>query len=222
MASRSVLITGFAPYGGRGLNPAHQVATALDGQTIAALEVVGRVLPVSYKELRDRIRAALDEVDPAIVIGLGLWPGEPMIRLERLAANLADFEIPDNAGAYIRETPIVESGPAALLATLPLGRIEAALLDAGIPARISNTAGSFLCNATLYSTLSLAGDEDRLCGFIHLPYLPAQVSELLRQQRSERQLELHQRADLASMDLGTMVEAVRIAVSVSADSAASA
>jgi pyroglutamyl-peptidase len=98
------------------------------------------------------------------------------------------------------------------MATWPVRAAESALLDAGIPARVSSTAGTFLCNATLFQFLHrLNGGKRHVpCGFVHLPYLPAQVAGLMRDLRRERQLELEQRADVASMDLDTMVRAVRI------------
>jgi pyroglutamyl-peptidase len=212
------LVTGFAPYGGRDLNPATEVMLALDGTRIGEVSVVGRRLPVSYALLPSRLDEILEDVRPDIAISLGLWPGEAMIRLERLAVNVADFEIPDNEGAVLEDATIGGANAPAHFATLPLRRIEDALLAKGIPVRISATAGTFLCNATLFTLLSRAGERlpSARCGFIHLPYLPSQVVELLQERRRERKLELHQRADLASMDLPRMVEAVRTAIEVTA------
>jgi pyroglutamyl-peptidase len=213
MAQKLALVTGFEPYGGRGINPSAEVAKHLDGTEVAGSQVVGRTLPVSYRSLRRRIDELLSQLEPALVIGLGLWPGEPVIRLERFGLNLADFEIADNEGLFLQEAPLEAEAPTALPARLPLRAIEEALLDAGIPARLSSSAGSFLCNATLYAFLQRV-PEGVPCGFIHLPYLPKQVTELLRQIRQERVLELHQRADLASMSLDLMLRAVRIAIEV--------
>src|SRR6516165_3327536 len=142
------LVTGFAGYGGRGRNPAGEAAKALEGRSIGGLAVKGRVLPVSYGTLQADLRGLVDELRPRLVIGLGLWPGEPMIRLERVGINVADFEIPDNEGAFLSDMPISGNGAAAVMSTLPLRDIEASLLAAGIPVRISSTAGTFLCNAT--------------------------------------------------------------------------
>ncbi len=212
------LVTGFAGYGGRGRNPAGEVARALDGRRIGGLTVAGRVLPVSYSSLRAGLEGLLDELRPRLAIGLGLWPGEPMIRLERVAINVADFEIPDNGGSFLTDRPIRADGGAAKLATLPLRRIESALLEAGIPARLSATAGTFLCNATLYTLLSHVEKltPPPLTGFIHVPYLPEQVAELLGAVREARQLELHQRADTASMSLPVQVQAIELAVAAAA------
>src|SRR5712692_1381444 len=103
--------------------------------------------------LFERIEACLAETKPSMVIALGLWPGEPTVRLERLAVNLADCTSPDNAGALPRGELLDPNGAPTLSATLPLRAIDAALLAAGIPARLSDTAGTFLCNATLYTLL---------------------------------------------------------------------
>ncbi len=220
--NRVALLTGFEPYGGRGVNPAFEVVRRLDGSEIAGVPVAGRTLPVSYRALRGRIDALLDDVNPAVVVALGLYPGTPMIRLERIAINVADFEIPDNEGTYVTDEAVEHNGANALKATLPLRRIEAALLKAGIPAHVSNTAGTFLCNATMFALLHGLDARGRAvpCGFIHLPYLPGQVADMLARTRAERRLEREQRADLASMDLDVMVRAVRTAIETALDSQA--
>ena len=206
-----VLVTGFEPYGGRGINPAAEVAKRMNGLAVDGGVVVGQTLPVSFRGLREHMAAVLGEIDPVAILSLGLWPGEPVIRLERVAQNLAAFEIPDNEGLVIEDLPIAAGAPQAIPARLPLRAIERALLDAGIPARLSNSAGAFLCNAVMYTCLaeSLRLRPDIPCGFVHLPYLPEQVADLLTNLRTERRLELHQRADLASMSLDLMVKAVK-------------
>src|SRR5262249_26218492 len=92
------LVTGFAPYGHRGCNPAAEVALAMDGKTVAGARVIGRTLPVAYTSLQSEIEGLLAEIQPAVAISLGLWPGEPVIRIERIGVNVTDFEIPDNEG----------------------------------------------------------------------------------------------------------------------------
>jgi pyroglutamyl-peptidase len=217
MARQCALVTGFEPYGARGLNPASEVARALTGRQLGGLQIETRLLPVSYSRLKNQVDAILDALDPLVVISLGLWPGEALIRIERFGVNLADFEIPDNDGALQVDQPIDGNGAAALAATLPVRAIETKMLEAGIPARLSNTAGTFLCNACLFTVLNALQARNRktLCGFIHLPYMPQQVAALLADHRSEGKLELHQRADVASMDLATSIKAVEIALEVS-------
>lgn len=214
--SKVALLTGFEPYGGRDLNPSAEVVKRLDGLEIEGHRVAGRILPVSMSLLRRRIHELLQETDPAVVLSLGLCPGEPVIRLERIAVNIADFEIADNEGTLLRDDRIAAAAPVALEATLPLRAIERTLLRAGIPARLSTTAGTFLCNATMYTVLhterAAAGIPG---GFIHLPYLPEQVAGLLEDLRAGKSAAASVRADHPSMSLSTMIEAVRLALEVS-------
>jgi pyroglutamyl-peptidase len=216
-----MLLTGFAGYGGRAINPAEEVVRALDGALIAGERVDGRTLPVRYAKLGPRIAALIEELRPRAVLCLGLWPGEPMLRIERIAANVADFEIADDAGLIAR-APVVEGGPAGLLATLPIAAIRDRLLAAGIPARLSGTAGQFLCNALMYHALRLCAERapPPACGLIHLPYLPQQVALLMAQKRDPAAVEVQQRADLASMALTTMVAGVRLAIEATLEVAA--
>jgi pyroglutamyl-peptidase len=208
-----MLLTGFESYGGRSLNPAEQVVNRLTGTEIRGVQVIGHTLPVAYRELEPPIAHLLNEIRPRAVICLGLWPGTPMLRLERIAVNIADFEIPDNVGLMTRG-PVVEGGAEAYLSTLPIHAIQNQLLDAGIPARLSGSAGTFLCNALMYHALRSCAEHASAspCGFIHLPYLPEQVSTLLLQMREWAKVELHQRADLASMALDMQVEGIRLAI----------
>jgi pyroglutamyl-peptidase len=208
-----MLLTGFESYGGRSLNPSEQVVKRLAGAEISGVRVVGHTLPVSYAELGTRIAALIEEVRPRAVICLGLWPGTPVLRLERIAVNIADFEIPDNVGLMTRDS-VVAGGAEAYLSTLPIHAIHDRLLEAGIPARLSGSAGTFLCNALMYHALRCCAEHAPAapCGFIHLPYLPEQVSTLLLEMREWAKVELHQRADLASMALEVQIEGVRLAL----------
>ena len=215
-----MLLTGFESYGGRAINPAEQVVKRLAGSEIAGTRVEGHTLPVDYAELGPRIARLIDQTRPRAVICLGLWPGTPMLRLERIAVNIADFEIPDNVGLMTRG-PAIAGGREAYLSTLPIHAIQDRLLAAGIPARLSGSAGTFLCNALMYHALRVCAERapEARCGFIHLPYLPEQVSALLLQMREWAKVELHQRADLASMALDVQVEAVRLAIETTLEAA---
>ena len=217
MKQDRVLVTGFAPYGGRGRNPSAEIAAALDGRKIGGMAVAGRQLPVSLEGIGTALGALCEEIEPRLVISLGLWPGAPLIRIERVALNLADFEIADNAGRLASDEPILGNGATALYATLPIRKIERRLLEAGIPARISNTAGTFLCNACLYTLLTAAakGRRQAVAGFIHVPYLPEQVAIMLEEMKTEARMELHQRGDLASMELSVSTRAIEIALEAS-------
>ncbi len=222
MSAAKILLTGFEPYGGRGSNPAYEVMKALDGRIVHGKTVVGRGLPVTLADMRSRLQALIDEVRPAAVISLGLWPGEPIIRLERIGINIADFEIADNAGVILRDTPVSNGTSAGHWSTLPLRAIETALLREGIPVRISSTAGTFLCNACLFTLMDILAARGSIfpAGFIHVPYMPEQVASLLSDLRSSAALELHQRADIASMELSRTVMAIEIAIRTTLQTAA--
>ena len=163
-----MLLTGFESYGGRSLNPAEQVVKRLAGTEIGGARVRGHTLPVNYVELGARIGRLIEEVRPRTVICLGLWPGTPLLRLERIAVNIADFEIPDNVG-HMTRGPVVEGGAEAYRSTLPIHAIQDRLLAAGIPARLSGSAGTFLCNALMYHALRSCAAHAAAspCGFIH-------------------------------------------------------
>ena len=207
-----ILVTGFEPYGGRSVNPALDIMRALDGRTIAGATVIGRGLPVSYTSLPARIETVLDELAPSAIISLGLSPGEPLISIERLALNIADFNIADNDGTLVVDGKVHAEGSAARFASLPIREIESDLLAAGIPARLSISAGTFLCNACLYTFLDALERRSRNipCGFIHVPSTPELVAAALAEIRSRQKVE--QRNALASMELSRMVRAVETAI----------
>ncbi|SDH92698.1 hypothetical protein [Lutimaribacter saemankumensis] len=210
-----ILLTGFQSYAGRSANPSEEVARILNGTRVGEMDVHGVGLPVDFHEMRQSLPALIDELKPRIVVSMGLWPGEPMIRLERVAANWSWFELPDNAG-HRQNGKVIQDGPDGYLTTLPCDEMQAAIRGAGLPCRQSGSAGTYLCNATAYVALDHCSKHHpaTIAGFVHLPYLPAQVAELLDQVAAESVLELHQRADLASMALDDMVRAMRIALEV--------
>jgi len=213
-----MLVTGFDSFGGQSINPSAALATAVDGINVNGTEVCGRRLPVSFRDFGERLDAAIAEVDPVAVICIGVFPGEPVIRLERLAVNITDFGIPDNDGAR-EHGMVMANGPDAIRATWPVGAIQQGLLAAGIPARMSDTAGSFLCNATLYRALATFSHRAAPppVGFLHVPYLPEQVSAIIGATAAEGRLELYQRGDLASMAFETQLAALRLAIAVTLD-----
>jgi pyroglutamyl-peptidase len=215
-----MLLIGFDGYGGLATNPAEDVVRRLDGERIGGIVIAGRTLPVRLAEVGPRLAELIHELRPRAVIGLGLRPGETALGLERLAANVVDFEIADNAGLVARGA-VVAGGPAAYLSTLPLGAIRDRLLAAGIPAGLSGSAGQFVCNALMYHALRLAAERapPLPCGFIHLPYLPQQVAALMAAAREPGAAAPRQRTDLPSMALETMVEGVRLAIATTLDAA---
>lgn len=206
--SRSViLLTGFESFGGHGANPSQDVAKALDGRAVGDAVVASAVLPVDHAAAGPRVGRLIDELRPRAVVHLGLAAGRARLALERVAVNVMDFETPDNTGYCARGEACAADGPVAYFATLPLAAILEALLAEGVPAYVSNTAGTYLCNQTMYGTLHrLARQRDPApAGFIHLPLLPAMVAA--------------SGLDQPSMDAGLMVRAVEIALGVIARSA---
>lgn len=208
-----ILVTGFEGYGGRSANPSERVARALDGAKIDGAQVRAQVLPVDFAAIAQMMPALIDRHRPRLIISLGLWPGEPMIRLERVASNWSWFELPDNTG-HRQQGRVMEGGPDGYLTTLPADAMQAAIRAAGLPCRQSGSAGTYLCNATAYLTLHHCAQHHpaTMAGFVHLPYLPAQVAELLDRIAAEGTVEMHQRADFASMHLDDMVAALRVAL----------
>ncbi|WP_137703224.1 pyroglutamyl-peptidase I [Marimonas lutisalis] len=210
-----ILVTGFQSYAGRSANPSELVAQALDGMRVRGMAVKGHSLPVDFQRVGRALPELIDDLRPRKVVSLGLWPGEPMIRIERMAANWSWFELPDNAG-HRQNGKVIEDGPDGYLSTLRADAMKAAIRAAGLPCRQSGSAGNYLCNATLYIALHhcALGHPDTDAGFVHLPYLPRQVAEMMDQVAEDGQLEMHQRADVASMCLDDMVDALRAGLDV--------
>jgi pyroglutamyl-peptidase len=198
----TLLVTGFEPFAGQSANPAEEVAKALDGRAIGDAVVRSAILPVHHAEAGPRVARLVQETDPRAILHLGLAAGRARLALERVAVNVMDFDTPDNAGFRAQGEPCVPGGPAAYFATLPLAAILAALVAEGIPAYVSNTAGTYLCNQTLYGTLHLLASARRAvpAGFVHLPLSPPMVAAGGLEQ--------------PSMDPGLMVRAVEIALGV--------
>ncbi len=174
---RPILVTGFEPFGGEPINPSAEVARALHGRTIEGAPVVGLVLPCVFGASIDSMRAALDHHRPQLVLALGLAAGRDGFTLERVAINLDDARIADNAGAQPIDAPVEPRGPAAHFTTLPIKAMVAALRDAGHSASVSNSAGTFVCNHVFYGLQhALKRRRSVRSGFMHLPCLPEQES----------------------------------------------
>jgi len=170
------------------------------------------LLAVDFARHRAQLEALFSEIEPALYVAFGLATGEDMIRIERFGVNLADFPIPDNTGARHAGLAIETDGPAARASTLPCAGIRAALLAAGIPARLSNSAGSYLCNANLYTSLGLcaARASAPACGFIHLPYASEQVAAILNDGKGS----LDGESLAPSLPMATMIAAAKIIIEV--------
>ena len=176
-SSSTVLLTGFAPFDGETINPSWQAASALDGTHIAGHQLAARLLPVEFGASLIALRDAIAEISPALVLCVGQAGGRAQLSIERVAINVDDARIPDNANGHPIDTPIVAGGPAAYFATLPIKAILADLHAAGIPAEISQTAGTYVCNHVFYGLMHALRDQPHIRGgFVHIPYAPEQAA----------------------------------------------
>jgi pyroglutamyl-peptidase len=196
---RDVLLTGFAPFAGERVNPSWEAVRRLAGARVHGREIAAVRLPTSFEGGVGKLRTALRRRRPGLVLCVGQAGGRSAISLERVALNLIDARIPDNAGAQPIDQPVVAGAPAAYFATLPLKSMWQALQAAGIPCELSQSAGSYVCNAVFYALMHELAQEQRVvpAGFMHVPYLPAQVSR---------------RPQLPSMTLETIVRALELGV----------
>lgn len=174
---KRLLITGFDAFGGEAVNPSLLAAQSLDKKTIGGFSVVAREIPTVFGLSADVVKQAILEIQPEAVLSVGQAGGTSAIKVERFAVNLDDARIADNSGNVPVDVPIAADGPSGYFATLPVKRMVQYVRDAGIPAILSYSAGTFVCNHVFYATSHFVAAE-RLpvrVGFIHVPYLPEQV-----------------------------------------------
>lgn len=197
-----IMLTGFEPFGGSSVNPSEKVALALDQQIIAGARISSTILPVDWEKAPACLVSTLQNDQPDAVLCLGEASGRNSISIERVALNLLDFRIPDNTGATIIDHPVIAGGPIAYFSTLPVRGIVTAIQGAGIPAELSLTAGSYLCNQVFYTLMHFSSSSGRptAAGFIHTPCLPEQAAA--------------RPAPLPSMDLQTILTAIRVSIEV--------
>ncbi|MGE0261025.1 MAG: pyroglutamyl-peptidase I [Alphaproteobacteria bacterium] len=171
------LVTGFEPFGDDPINPALEALQCLPAR-VGSIEIATRALPTVFGRCLDELDTALAATQPDLVLCIGLAGGRAALSLERVAINLDDARIPDNAGRQPIDHAIVPGGPAAYFATLPIKAAVAALREAGLPAIVSNTAGTFVCNRVFYGLMHRAAASRAAFrgGFLHVPYLPAQAA----------------------------------------------
>lgn len=171
----TILVTGFEPFGGMPVNPTEQLVSALDEAAVPGITLYTAVLPVAYDECANVVRDLLDRHEPDAVIACGLAAGRAAVTPERIAVNVkdtaSDQSIADNTGRRPSDEPIAPDGPDGLFSTLPVREIVVALQAAGIPAAISNTAGTYICNNTMYAVLDHLRRAGRNvpAGFLHFP-----------------------------------------------------
>ena len=175
-SAMKILITGFDPFGGETVNPAYEAVKLLPG-TIAGAEIIKMEIPTQFLRAGEVLEAAMQEHRPDVVICVGQAGGRAVITPEKVAINLMDGHIPDNAGYQPVDLPIREDGETAYFTSLPVKAMVQRMRDAGIPAEVSYTAGTYVCNYLLYTLLYLIDKKfpGVRGGFIHVPYAMEQA-----------------------------------------------
>lgn len=195
----------FTPFGGETINPSWEAVRALD-DSIAGADIIKCEIPTEFEASIDALKAAIDAHQPNAILCVGQFGGSPSIQVERVAINLRDARIPDNAGFQPHDQPVVGSAPDAFFSTIPTRQITDRLRAAGIPAALSYSAGTYVCNNLLYAALYESSQAEKgnsaRCGFIHVPYLPDQAAAV---------------SNAPSMSLELMVQALTIAVGTIAE-----
>ncbi|MEP6484757.1 MAG: pyroglutamyl-peptidase I [Rudaea sp.] len=198
---KTALVIGFEPFNGDTVNPSQKIVDALHGEKIANHAIVGAVLPTAFVAAFAALMELLETHRPNLVLALGQAGGRAGISLERVAINLIDARVPDNAGDQPVDIAVIDDAPNAYFSTLPIKAMLRQLQMRGIPAAISNTAGTFVCNQIFFALAHLGATQypKMRSGFVHVPYLTEQAK-------------LH--SDSAFMELQTMIEAARICLHV--------
>ena len=175
---QKILLTGFEPFGGSKVNPSLEAAKTLNDREIDGFKIIGKTIPLVFAEIKNTIEKLIQEYTPSAVISVG-QSGRGVISLERVAINLADARIPYNCGTKLFDQILEPEGPVAYFTTLPVRVILSKLHEAGIPAELSYSAGTYGCNQLFYHLMHHVSEQslDIPAGFIHVPPLPQQVVE---------------------------------------------
>ena len=190
-----VLLTGFEPFAGDAANPSGDAVRLVGERWDGPEELLTAILPVTFDGSAARLRELIAAHEPDVVIATGLAGGRTRIGVERVAVNLVDARIADNDGLQPIDVPSVDGAPAAHFATLPVKAITAALTANGIPAELSHTAGTFVCNHVFFTALDVVAAPVR-AGFIHVPWSAEQTPA----------------TDAPTLPLATIADALEIAV----------
>lgn len=196
----NILLSGFDPFGGEVINPSWEVARALHGQVLAGATVQACCLPTTFGGAPLALADALAAVRPVLAVCLGQASGRAEVSIERVAVNLIDARIPDNAGVRPQDVPVRAEAPAAYFSTLPIKAMRDALRTAGHPAGLSLTAGAFVCNQVFFELQHRLAGQGVPSGFIHLPALPEQAARAM--------------PSVPSMGLAAQIDAIRQALTV--------
>ena len=193
-----ILVTGFDPFGGEKINPAIESVKRLP-EVIGGAQIVKLEIPTVVHQSLAVIREAIRKEDPDMILSIGQAGGRPDITVERVGINVDDCRIADNAGNQPVDEPIYPERPDAYFVTLPIKAMVKAMQEAGIPASVSNSAGTFVCNHVTYGVRYLIETEfpGKRSGFIHIPYLPSQAST---------------KKGMPSMELDTIVKGLTVAI----------
>lgn len=191
-----ILISGFQPFGGEAINPSIEAVKRLPKE-IDAHEVIGIEIPVEQYTSLKVLEDAIKMYQPDVVICVGQAGGRSAISIERIGINVDDYRIADNAGNSPIDEAIIKDGPDAYFSTLPIKAIVSEIRKAGIPAEVSNSAGTYVCNHVMYGVSHMVKDKNIRSGFVHIPFLPQQVSD---------------KPQYASMTLDVIVEALTIMI----------
>ena len=194
-----ILVTGFTPFGGEKINPSWEAVRRLPDH-VGGAEIVKREIPTEFDASGAVLHGLLEQLRPDAVLCVGQYGGASCIRVERVAVNLRDARIADNAGRQPADEPVVAGAPDAYFASIPTRRIVDALRERDIPAQLSYSAGTFVCNNLLYCALheSTQRYPALRCGFVHVPFLPEQARD----------------GGAPSMSLKLMTEALTAAIGV--------
>lgn len=184
---KKLLITGFDPFGGETINPSWTAVNQLPEQ-IGDYELCKLQLPTVYGKAPEILLQKAEEICPDVIICVGQAGGRDAVTPERIGVNIRAARIADNEGIKLDGDRIQADGPAAYFSTLPVEKIRDAIREQGIPAAVSNTAGTFVCNDCLYSALHRFDGTSVRCGFIHVPYLPEQGTPNLPLEQTVRAL----------------------------------
>ena len=169
-----ILVTAFTPFGGDALNASQEILNALP-DVLSGVRLEKRLLPVSFRAAPQIAAEAAASLRPEAIVCLGQAGGRDAVTPERVAVNLMDAKIPDNDGFQPVDEPVIPNAPAAYFSALPVKAMVEAMQRIGVPARLSNTAGTYVCNALMYAMLHQA--KEIPCGFIHVPFLAEQGKE---------------------------------------------
>lgn len=194
-----LLVTGFDPFGGESVNPAFEAVKLLP-ETIEGAQIIKLEIPTVFQKSIEVVKEAVANYQPDVVINVGQAGGRACVTVEKVAINLADAGIPDNAGDSPEDEPLEADGPDAYFSTLPVRAMVENVKEHGLPCGISYSAGTYVCNSVMYRVLHLAARSypNMKAGFIHVPYSSEQVAKKDRQ--------------FASMPLETIAKSLEYAI----------